>query len=336
ASIRLRFGSCPPKQRRYEARTDLLKNNEIFNTEEQSKIRSPKAILHQMEISQASQPPKGLLFQTIDGGYSDLLLKKLEGNYMNSRRLVFLSNGHSLMTPMKFLRFLCENMEIGIHVEKFRFWLGPAIGVQHRTEIFAGRFCGVAQAELSVLSAQLAAANVLERMWNYFKIPGFDSKYAVFPGPRFRCICKVKNEQTVGTNEFLHIIFSLHYVGCGNVQASYRSDERKRSTISRRPTPGLFCGWGECPTLTQIFGERGLIPNPPEGNKREWMLENNVIDADIDSCLHDPSNSSSYLDNNGIWVSANAKLEYKMNLEEAAKKVSPSSKQEYPQRKHPM
>ncbi|ODM94763.1 Threonine--tRNA ligase [Orchesella cincta] len=80
-----------------------------------------------------------------------------------------------------------------------------------------------------------------------------------------------------------------------------------------------FAVGAECPTLTQIFSERGLIPNPPEGNKLEWMLENFVTDADIDSCLHDPSNSTSYLDNNGIWVNANDKLEYKIRLEEAAR-----------------
>ncbi|ODM87392.1 hypothetical protein Ocin01_19290 [Orchesella cincta] len=261
-----------------------------------------KAVPHQMGIS--SQAPKGLTFQTIDGGYSDLLLKKLEENYMNSRRLVFVNNKHILMTPIKFLRYLCTNMETGIHVEKFRFCLGPEIGVQHRTEIFAGRFCGVAHSEHNVLSVELAAANVLERMWNYFKIQGFDSSYAVFP---VRIDDKIWGGKLAAAEMYKHLTDPMK----GNLPP-----------LVDVQLQDYFAVGAECPTLTQIFAERGLITNSPEGNKREWMLENNVTDADIDSCLHDPSNSSSYLDNNGIWVSANAKLEFKTRLEEAAKRAS--------------
>ncbi|ODM89565.1 hypothetical protein Ocin01_17118 [Orchesella cincta] len=157
--------------------------------------------------------------------------------------------------------------------------------------------------------------------------------YSITPGPRFRWSCKVKNEQTV-------VRIDDKFWG-GKLAAAemykHLTDPMKGNLPPLADVQLLdyFAVGAECPTLTQIFGERGLIPNPPEGNKREWMLENIVTNADIDSCLHDPSNSSSYLDNNGNWVSANAKLEYKMKLEEAAKKASPGGLT-YPERKYPV
>ncbi|ODM88228.1 hypothetical protein Ocin01_18454 [Orchesella cincta] len=84
-----------------------------------------------------------------------------------------------------------------------------------------------------------------------------------------RCICKVKNEQTVVRidNKFY-----------GEKLAAAEMYKHLTDPMKGNVPPlvdvqlqDYFAVGAECPTLTQIFGERGLIPNPPEGTKREWM-----------------------------------------------------------------
>ncbi|ODM98354.1 hypothetical protein Ocin01_08327 [Orchesella cincta] len=294
---------------------------------------------------------KGISYLMNEGGYSDMLVDRLESNYMKSRAQVYNPTENGLMTPSNFLKKLGEEVETNLHTEKFRFKTDER-EVQFRIEVYFGRFCGVAHAETYTTAVQLAAAHVLERLRIYFRPEGLDSKnYAMYPGcrymkvekklvslcnqyslgpifydcenkkrgnyflqgPKYSCSCIVANQKSVVRTD---------NTTCGNAEAAARLYKGLTSSCD---DPSLklvqlkdyFAIGAECPTLNQIHAR--IFLHPPAENKREWMKENKVSDTDL--CLHDPTNASGYLDDRPVWKNSEEPLEFKRKLEEAIVKI---------------
>lgn len=143
----------------------------------------PQQIRPCTPVPSSSSTFPGLGTTVIEGSFSVLITDMLEENYKKCRMALLREDG-ALTTPIKFLTILCNRMGVDLHLETVVFRSGNASETQYRTEIYVGGFCGVAHAQSSGFSKQLAAAHCLERMRIHFRTIK-QSSYALYPGSRY-------------------------------------------------------------------------------------------------------------------------------------------------------
>ncbi|CAL8115636.1 unnamed protein product [Orchesella dallaii] len=289
----------------------------------------------------------------IESTFGDNLVNTLERNYLDSRNRVFSSKEMQLMTPIKFLSLILGRFEDNLHTETYEFKT-KSTGAQFRTEMFFGGFCGVAHAITENFSIQLATAHLLERIKLYFKPFGLGScNYALYPGSThtklekqleklcstislgqvkytvkdlrfssgfcpgaapFECSCNVRNQQI----SVLHD--SMYYGKCFAAAQMFKMQSECYPSLKKHQTKDHYAVGADCPTSFQL----NLHQEHYEQKKLDWMNKHQV--GDIDTCLNDPTNTSSYLDvpiyGERTYGNSEEGIKFKTDFETAIKEIN--------------